>query len=149
MFNKTFEQESKRQTGQDAALSKYRPPSEMVLAPGFGTELGAGRPEHYTKAAGSGGMAYTDLKFAYGDGSTFSQDIADVSLDGRVKNLEEAKREYGAPPKALSAEEAQAVSIFQQAKEAAELQRQQRLAAHDVDHSAVHERLQKRLLIKS
>jgi DnaJ domain len=148
VFNKTFEQEAKRQTTQDTALSKYKPPSEMTLAPTFGTELGAGRPEHYTKVVGGAGIAYTDLKFAYGDGSTFSQEIADVNLDGRPKTLDEAKREYGTAPRALSADEAAAVSLFDQAKEAAEKQRQQRLAARDVDHSAVHERLQKRLLIQ-
>ena len=148
VFNKTFEQEARRQTTADTALSKYKPPSEMMLAPTFGTELGAGRPEQYTKVVGAGGIAYTDLKVAYGDGSTFSQDVADVSLDGRPKTMEEAKREYGTAPRALTAEEAAAVSMFDQAKEAAEKQRQQRLASRDVDHSAVHERLQKRLLIQ-
>jgi hypothetical protein len=148
VFNKTFEQEARRQTAADTSLSKYKPPSEMVLAPTFGTELGAGRPEQYTKVVGAGGIAYTDLKVAYGDGSTFSQDVADVSLDGRPKTMEEAKREYGTAPRALSPEEAAAVSMFDQAKEAAEKQRQQRLASRDVDHSAVHERLQKRLLIQ-
>jgi len=148
VFNKTFEQEARRQTAADTSLSKYKPPSEMVLAPTFGTELGAGRPEQYTKVVGAGGIAYTDLKVAYGDGSTFSQDVADVNMDGRPKTMEEAKREYGTAPRALSAEEAAAVSMFDQAKEAAEKQRQQRLAARDVDHSAVHERLQKRLLIQ-
>jgi hypothetical protein len=148
VFNKTFEQEARKQTATDTAVSKYKPPSEMVLAPSFGTELGAGRPEQYTRVVGAGGIAYTDLKVAYGDGSTFSQDVADVSLDGRPKTMEEAKREYGTAPRALSAEEAAAVSMFDQAKEAAEKQRQQRLASRDVDHSAVHERLQKRLLIQ-
>jgi hypothetical protein len=121
----------------------------MILAPSFGTELGAGRPEHYTKAPGSGGIGYTDLKFAYGEGSTFSQDVADVHVDGRPKTMEEAKREYNSAPRALSAEEAAAVAMFDQAKEAAERQRQQRLAARDVDHSAAHDRLKRRLMIQS
>jgi len=149
VFNKTFEQEAKKQTAADTAMSKYRPPSEMILAPSFGTELGAGRPEHYTKAPGSGGIGYTDLKFAYGEGSTFSQDVADVHVDGRPKTMEEAKREYNSAPRALSAEEAAAVAMFDQAKEAAERQRQQRLAARDVDHSAAHDRLKRRLMIQS
>jgi hypothetical protein len=47
----------------------------------------------------------------------------------------------------MSEEETRAVSIFQQAKEAAEIQRQQRLAARDVDHSVAHTRLKNRLMI--
>jgi hypothetical protein len=153
VFNRTFEEEAKR--GASVAkdqLSKYRPPSEMVLAPGFGTELGSGRPEQYTKTTtaitgNAGGIGYTDLKYAYSEGSTFSQDIAGISLDGRPKTMAEAEKEYGSAPRALTEEENRAVNAFQQARDAAELQRQQRLAARDVDHSAAHDRLKRRLMI--
>ena len=153
VFNRTFEEEAKR--GASVAkdqLSKYKPPSEMILAPGFGTELGSGRPEQYTKTTtaitgNAGGIGYTDLKYAYSEGSTFSQDIAGISLDGRPKTMAEAEKEYGSAPRALTEEENRAVNAFQQAREAAELQRQQRLAARDVDHSAAHDRLKRRLMI--
>jgi len=153
VFNRTFEEEA---TSAAAApqnqLSKYRPPSEMILAPGFGTELGAGRPEQYTKSTtaitgAAGGIGYTDLKYAYSEGSTFSQDIAGVSLDGRPKTMAEAERAYKSAPPSMSEEETRAVSMFTQAREAAEVQRQQRLAARDVDHSAAHARLKQRLMI--
>ena len=153
VFNRTFEEEAKRAAAAPKdQMSKYRPPSEMILAPGLGTELGVGRPEQYTKAntaitGSAGGIGYTDLKYAYSDGSTFSQEIAGVSLDGRPKTMAEAEREYGSAPRALTEEETRAVSIFQQAKEAAEVQRQQRLAARDVDHSVAHARLKNRLMI--
>lgn len=153
VFNKTFEEEAKKSASASRdQLSKYKPPSEMILAPGFGTELGAGRPEQYTKSTtaitgSAGGIGYTDLKYAYSEGSTFSQDIAGVSLDGRPKTMAEAEREYGSAPRALTEEENRAVNIFQQTRDAAELQRQQRLAARDVDHSAAHDRLKRRLMI--
>jgi len=153
VFNRTFEEESRRSASAPKdQLSKYRPPSEMILAPGFGTELGAGRPEQYTKSTtaitgAAGGIGYTDLKYAYSEGSTFSQEIAGVSLDGRPKTMAEAEREYGSAPRALTDEENRAVSMFAQAREAAELQRQQRLAARDVDHSTAHARLKQRLMI--
>jgi len=153
VFNRTFEEEAKRSAAAPQnQLSKYKPPSEMILAPGFGTELGAGRPEQYTKTntaitGNAGGIGYTDLKYAYSEGSTFSQDIAGVSLDGRPKTMAEAERAYKSAPGAMSEEEARAVSVFQQAREAAELQRQQRLASRDVDHSTAHARLKQRLMI--
>ena len=153
VFNRTFEEEAKRASAAPQnQLSKYRPPSEMILAPGFGTELGAGRPEQYTKSTtaitgAAGGIGYTDLKYAYSEGSTFSQDIAGVSLDGRPKTMAEPERAYKSAPPSMSEEETRAVSMFTQAREAAEVQRQQRLAARDVDHSAAHARLKQRLMI--
>jgi hypothetical protein len=150
VFNKTFEDEARRQGGaSQTALSAYKPPSEITLAPTFGTEIGGGRPTHYTKPPSSGGIGYTDLKFAYGEGSTFSQDVGNVSLDGRPKNLEEAKREYGTAPRALSADEAAACAAFDRAKLHAEEQRQRRAAAQDVNSETLHNRLKSRLMIQS
>lgn len=147
VFNKMFETEAKRQTAS-TELAQYAPPSEIILAPEFGTELGGGRPAQYTKPVSANGIAYTDLKYAYGEGSTFSQNVANVSLDGRPKNIEEAKREYGSAPRALTTEEAAAVAAFEQAKAAAERQRQQRMAARDVDAESMHARMRSRLMIQ-
>ena len=148
VFHKTFESDIQKRT-ESSTLSQYRPPSEIMLNPDFGAELGSSRPEQYTKPPVSGGIGYTDLKHAYGDGSTFSQDIQDVSLDGRPKTLEQAKREYGTAPRALNANESAAVQAFERARELAEEQRRRRLAAHDVDSEAVHSRLQRRLQIQN
>jgi len=151
VFHKTFAEEQRARLEGDKSkgttMSKYQAPAEMVLAPGFGTELGGGRPALYTRAPGAAGIGYTDLKYAYGDGSTFSQEIADVSLEGRPKNVEEAKREYAGAPRALSAEEAAAVAAFDRAKQAAEEARQRRVAARDVDAESAHQKLQRRLML--
>jgi len=150
IFHKAFADETRsRTTTAETSVSKYRAPSELTLAPSFGTELGAARPAQYTKAPGAQGIGYTDLKFAYGEGATFSQDVADVSTDGRPSNLEDAKREYGTAPRALSSEEAAAVAAFDRAKQVAEEERQRRMAARDVDAETAHNRLQKRLMIRN
>jgi len=148
VFNKMFVEEAKKTGTATNALSAYRPPSEMTLAPGFGAELGGERPAQYTKPVAAGGIGYTDLKHAYGEGSTFSQEVATATLDGRPKNLEEAKREYGTAPRNFSAEEAAAVAAFDKAKEVAELARQRRVAARDVDADSVHTRMKNRLMIQ-
>lgn len=149
VFNKMFVDEAKKTGATSSALSAYRPPSEMTLAPGFGAELGGERPSQYTKPVAAGGIGYTDLKHAYGEGSTFSQEVATATLDGRPKTLEEAKREYGSAPRNFSAEEAAAVAAFDKAKEAAELARQRRVAARDVDADSLHTRMKNRLMIQS
>jgi len=149
VFHKTFETEALRQSRESSAVTKYNQPAELVLAPTFGTELGGERPAQYTRQAGGGaGIGYTDLKYAYGDGATFSQQVTNVSLDGRPKNLEEAKREYGSAPRALTADEMATAAAFDRAKERAEEDRRKRLAARDVDAEALHSRLQKRLMIQ-
>jgi curved DNA-binding protein CbpA len=147
MFNKLFEDEARRSTTSEA-LTAYKPPSELMLAPGLGTELGADRPAQYTKVAGGAGIGYTDLKHAYGDGSTFSQEVSGVSLEGRPKTIEQAKMEYGSAPRPLTAEESAAVASVERAREEAERQRRMRLATRDVDAEAMHTRLKNRLLIR-
>ena len=149
VFHSTFEEDIHKKPSDDGTLSKYRPPSELVLNPNFGYELGADRPSQYTKPPASGGIGYTDLKHAYGSGSTFSQEVKDVSMDGRPKTLEQAKREYGSAPRNFSEEESLAVKAFERAREAAEEQRLKRLAAHDVNAESQHLRLKNRLNIKN
>jgi hypothetical protein len=154
VFNKMFEEEARRGgagAGGSSALLKYAPPSDLISSPDVGVELGGGRPAQYTKApvGAKGGMAYTDLKYAYGEGSTFSQEVAGLSLDGRPRTLEEAKREYGSAPSAMTPEQAAAVASFDAARKAAEDQRMRRLAARDVDAEAMHEKMRSRLMIRN
>jgi curved DNA-binding protein CbpA len=149
MFNRTFEEESRKIARESGTLAKYKPPEELRITPTFGTEIGTGRPAQFTKApTAGGGIAYTDLRHAYGEGSTFSQEVNGVSLEGRPKTLEEAKRAYGSAPTKLSAEEAAAVAHFERAREEAERQRQMRAAAQDVNINSAHDRLKRRLLIQ-
>jgi hypothetical protein len=161
-FNRVFADNARKATStREEELTRYRPPADLVLSPGFGTTIGGGRPEQYTKATGSmsdgGGLAYTDLKYAYGEGSTFSQDAGpaellnmpkDAPLPGRARSIKEAERDYGSAPSDMSPEQAAAVRAFDAARAAAEQQRQQRAAARDVDIEAQHTRLKNRLMIR-
>lgn len=160
-FNRVFEESARKATTGSTELSKFKAPEDLVLSPGFGTLIGADKTQ-YTKATGSmsdgRGLAYTDLMHAYGDGSTFSQEVADTGmlgyakeavLPGRARTMEDAEREYGTAPAAMSPEQAAAVAAIERARELAEAQRRQRVAARDVDAEAVHNRLKGRLLIKS
>jgi len=164
-FNSVFVESARASTSASApkdTLAQYKPPSDLVLSPGFGVTLGGDRPDQYTKATGSlsdgRGIAYTDLKHAYGDGSTFSQEVADTgmlgldksaALPGRASSFEAAKREYGSAPRALTAEESAAVAAFDRARETAETARRARMAARDVDTERAHNALKNRLLIRS
>lgn len=160
-FNRVFEESARKATGGGAELGKFKAPEDLVLSPGFGTLIGADKAQ-FTKATGSmsdgRGLAYTDLMHAYGDGATFSQEVADTgmlgyakeaALPGRARTMEDAEREYGTTPAAMSPEQAAAVAAIERARELAEAQRRQRVAARDIDAEAVHNRLKGRLLIKS
>jgi hypothetical protein len=159
-FNRVFSDNARKVTGAEE-LTAYKPPSDLILSPGFGTTIGGGRPEQYTKALGSmldgPGLAYTDLMHAYGAGSTFSQDVGnpellnlpkDAPLPGRARSMAEAEREYGGTPASMTTEQAAAVRSFEMAREQAERQRAQRLAARDVDIESQHSRLKNRLMIQ-
>ncbi len=144
LFNQMFEEESRRNASNSGG---YNPPAEMVMSPGFGTELLGGKPSQYTNVMGAGGLGYTDLKYAYDEGNTFSQQVAHVSLDGRPKTIEEAKAAYAKPPKPLTAEEIAANSAYDKQRELMEQQRIQRLTDRDRQAEEFDKRLKERLTI--
>jgi hypothetical protein len=160
-FNTAFTEAARRAAAPTEDLTQYKPPADLVLSPSFGTTIGGGRPEQYTKTLGTmldgPGLAYTDLMHAYGAGSTFSQDVGspellnlpkEAPLPGRARTMAEAEREYGGTPGAMTVEQAAAVRAFDTARAAAEQQRQQRAAARDVDIEAQHARMKGRLMIR-
>lgn len=148
IFNQMFLEEAKKIQEKTNTLTNYKPPSELTLAPHLGAELGASRPDQYTNPSGKGSIAYTDLKHAYGSGSTFSQEVANIDASKNSKTFEQAKQEYGTAPKPLTAEQVAAVASFEASRKQAEEARQRRAAAYDVNTQNHYERLQKRLLIK-
>jgi hypothetical protein len=144
LFNQMFEEEARRNA---PTSSGYNPPAEMVMSPGFGTELLGGKPNQYTNVMGAGGLGYTDLKYAYDEGNTFSQQVANVSLEGRPKTIEEAKAAYAKQPKPLTAEEVAANSAYENQRELMEQQRIQRLSDRDRQAEEFDKRLKERLTI--
>ncbi len=139
VFNKVFAEQS----GQANQLAKYASPDAITLT--GGTELGAGRPPQFTAPMGAR-TKYTDLKYAYGEGSTFSQEVAGVKTETR--NFDQIKRERESAPVALSQEEMAAIQSIERQKKLAEQERQRRLASHDVDAESAYARMQKRLMIQ-
>lgn len=145
VFNKTFVEQGVAKSGSlQAALTKYQQPDAITHSAGL--ELGRDRPVQYTSALGAR-TAYMDLKYAYGDGSTFSQDVAGAPTSVG-KTFDQIKRERESAPIALSSEEFAAVQALDDQKKRAEEDRLRRLAAHDVDAESVHMRLKQRLTIQ-
>ncbi len=158
-FNAAFAEHARRTTGRTAPET-YAPPADLVLSPGFGTEIGADRPSKFIKGSGGldgAGLAYTDLKHAYGEGATFSQDVGDVELlkldksaplPGRARNMDEAERAFKGTPAVMTSEQAAAVRAYEAQREAMEAQRFQRAAARDLEAEAAHTRLKSRIHVK-
>lgn len=144
VFNRAFVSEAKKDPAAAAELARYRPPDELVHHQG--TELGGGRPKHFISPMGAN-IAYTDLKFAYGEGSTFSQDVAHAPTESG-KTFTQMKAERETAPKPLSAEEAAMVSAVERQRAAAEEERRRRLAVSDVAAEDVYSKLQRRLMIQ-
>lgn len=145
-FRSVFQEEiAAKPRAADVAMQKYRTPEALALRASGATEIGGGRPAQYTKHMGSDGLAYTDLKYAYSDGSTFSQEVADASTT--AKSYHELEAERAAAPRELSAEEHAAVAAIQAAQQRAELERQRRLAAGDTNAERAYEKLKGRLAI--
>jgi len=142
-FNKAFEIGA-RQPGSQRTESFG--PQEMTLAPSMGVEIGRDRPAQYTVPSGEGNIGYTDLKYAYGEGSTFSQHVADVAVTNRT--FDAMKREREAAPVALSPQELAAVEAARRARDTAETARLQRAAAYDADAANYEARIKGRVQIK-
>ena len=138
----------------------FSAPAELYMSPGFGTELGSDKPSHFIKGSGGldgDGLAYTDLKHAYGDGATFSQDVGDIEmlrmdmhapLPGRARTMDEAERAYKEAPAAMTAEQAAAVQAYEAQRAAMEAQRFQRVATRDSEAERAHLRLKSRIHVK-
>ena len=146
-FRSVFQEElSARPRAPESALQRYRQPEALALRATGATEIGGGRPDHFTKHMGSdGGLAYTDLKYAYGEGSTFSQEVADASTASKTYHQLEAER--ASAPVELSPEEHAAVQAVERARQHAELERQRRLAAGDTNAERAYEKMKGRLMI--
>jgi curved DNA-binding protein CbpA len=145
-FRSVFQEEIlAKPRAPETNLQRYRQPEALALRATGATELGGGRPAHFTKHMGSDGLAYTDLKYAYGEGSTFSQEVTDAPTATKTYHQMEAER--ASAPTELSAEEHAAVTAIQAAQQRAEAERQRRLAAGDTNAERAYEKMKGRLMI--
>lgn len=146
IFNKTFAEQGTAKSARGdvgSGITKYQAPDAITHH--GGTELGAGRPQHFISPMGAK-TGYTDLKYAYGEGSTFSQEVAGVKEETR--NLDKMKREREAAPVPLTKEEQRMLDAIERQKAAAEEERRRRLAVHDVAAEDIYAKMQQRLMIQ-
>jgi hypothetical protein len=145
IFNKTFMSEgTSRGDVGGSEIARYQAPDAIIHSQG--TELGGARPKHFVSALGAK-TGYTDLKYAYGEGSTFSQEVADVVADDK-RSFDQMKRERESAPVPLSAAEMSVVQGIDRQRAAAEEERRRRLAVQDVAAEDIYSKLQRRLAIQ-
>jgi curved DNA-binding protein CbpA len=148
VFNKAFEDEQKgrgpggpKQTGAIVA-------QEMSMASrmGYGVELGRTGRDDYTVSPNENGLKFTDLKKAYTDYSTFSQDIAGVRVDNRTVQQYQAERESA--PVVFTDTEREQLQASERQMAQAEERRKLRVAQEAVEEGSYFERM-KRLVIRN
>lgn len=135
------EQAAKAKSGNQNALTVQ----ERVLSNriGYATELGRGQRDDYT-AANDKGLQYTDLKKAYTEYNTFSQETAGVKVEAR--DIGKFREERKAAPKPLMDYEMQALQEAEAAAKRAEDQRKMRLAQQAVQEENYFQMMQRMVI---
>lgn len=150
IFNQTFAEESKKrgqsQQQRQAPGALVAAPMELAAGFGYATELGRSAREDYTVTPFNAGLQFTDLKKAYTEYNTFSQDTANISVEARSLEDYRASREKAPGP--LADTEMQALAAAEQAMTKAEDARKLRVAQEAIAEGSYFERM-KRLVIKN
>ena len=153
-FNGKFNREVFLQAFQEEQAAKAKSANhnaltvqEQVLANriGYATELGRGQRDDYT-AANDKGLRYTDLKKAYTEYNTFSQETAGVKVEAR--EIGKFREERKAAPKPLMDYEMQALQEAEASAKRAEEQRKLRMAQQSVEEENYF-RMMQRMVIRN
>jgi hypothetical protein len=145
VFNKAFEDERKGKAGQQRGAIVAQELS-MASRMGYGVELGRTGRDDYTVSPNENGLKFTDLKKAYTDYTTFSQDTAGVKVENRSMAQYETERKTA--PVALNDREREELYAAEKQMAQAEQRRQLRVAQEAVEESSYFERM-KRLVIRN
>jgi curved DNA-binding protein CbpA len=147
VFNKAFEDEQKgRGSGPKQTGAIVAQEMSMASRMGFGVELGRTGRDDYTVSPNENGLKFTDLKKAYTDYSTFSQDIAGVRVENRTVQQYQAERK--AAPVVFSDTEREQLQASERQMAQAEERRKLRVAQEAVEEGSYFERM-KRLVIRN
>ena len=147
VFNKTFEDEQKgRGSGPKQSGAMVAQEMSMASRMGFGVELGRTGRDDYTVSPNENGLKFTDLKKAYTDYSTFSQDIAGVRVENRTVQQYQAERK--AAPVVFTDTEREQLQASERQMAQAEERRKLRVAQEAVEEGSYFERM-KRLVIRN
>ena len=127
VFNRAFEEDSRRAANQQQSSLTVMHPQAMALtvAMGHGVELGRDKPQSFTAAANAS-VKYTDLRDAYTKENTFSGQVAGIQIEQRSFESYKTQREAG--PGTVSAAEMSALQAQEQEFTAQETARQRRAA---------------------
>ncbi len=145
VFNKAFEEESKKNGGVGGSGSgngNVFTVQEQILSNrlGYGTELGRSKRDDYT-AANDEGLQYTDLKKAYTEYNMFSHEVANVQVETRSFDQMVSSRKEA--PKALSQQEQEMVDRAMRVAEQAEDERQKRIQSQAQQEGDFFERMKR------
>ena len=145
VFNKMFEEQAKATTSVPQNQLMNLAPQAMMLAPNSGVELGRGKSESYTAAANAN-LKYTDLKQAYTQENTISQQVSNIRVESRDLKKYQASREKA--PEPLTDYEAGLHAEAERQAAERERQRQLRVAQEGMFADEYFQRM-KRLVISN
>jgi curved DNA-binding protein CbpA len=141
VFNKAFEEEAGRARGNGGGNSLVVQEMSLASRMGYGVEIGRGARDDFTVAPHEGKMAYTDLKKAYTQYNTFSQETAGVKVENR--SVEDMRMERKSAPTALRDYEMEAIQAAEKRMQQAERERVARLAHEAKQQEDYFNRMQK------
>jgi hypothetical protein len=137
-----FEEDARRRNAGSASQLAVVAPQQLVMAPGLGLEIGREKADNYTAPANAD-LNYTDLRYAYTKGSTFSGEVSGVQVAARtIESYKAARENVG-----LSDEEHKAIAQQEAMMARQEQNRQLRAANEHVVANDYFERM-KRLVIR-
>lgn len=142
VFNQMFEDDARKRSGGSSSQVSILSPQQLVMAPGLGLELGREKSDNYTAPANAD-LTYTDLRYAYTKGSTFSGEVSGVQVAPRTIESYKASRKNVD----LNDEERNAIAQQEAMLTRQEQNRQLRAANEHVVANDYFERM-KRLVIR-
>jgi hypothetical protein len=146
VFHRAFEEENKGRSSTSGKGVMTVQEQSLASRLGYATELGRSARDDYTVAANDPGLKYTDLKKAYTEYNTFSQETAGVNVQAR--NLDEYTKSRDKAPAPLADHEMAAITASEKAAAVAEERRKLRMAQEAATESDYFDRM-KRLVIRN
>ncbi len=142
-FNSVFAEQTKTRKAESKAFV----PEALYMHTFSGSELGRDRPANYTKPMfEGGGLGYTDLRYAYSEGSTFSQEVEGLSVANR--SFADLEAERSSAPIPLNPFEMAKLEESERMRKIAEEERLKRMKSYDSSYEAKHSALMSRVYVK-
>jgi curved DNA-binding protein CbpA len=145
VFNKMFDEDSKKNGVTSTNLIVHPEQMALVLNPSYGTDLLNERPESYTTAPNAK-MQFTDLRGAYTSESTISDKVANVQVGNRNYDQYKASREKKPDP--FSQTEIHSIREFENRQKSMDSMRERKQAEMTVRNQRYFDNM-KQLVITS